>query len=110
MSGPEKDETQAVGTAQGFQVQITANTEDCAEPCAERKRIATATARAALAGLALQAQADGAWKVFNPYGQPATVQSLQAAEAMIYGREQIRTEVLALMGRRVAPIGKGGAV
>jgi hypothetical protein len=101
MSGPTRNETLAVGTAQGFQVQITANTEDCAQLYAERKRIATVTARAALVGLVLKPLDDGAWQVLRPQGQPTTVLSLQAAEALVYSCELVRADVAALMGRLV---------
>jgi hypothetical protein len=39
--------------------------------------------------------------VLSPQGQPATVQSLQAAEALVYGCELVRADVAALMGRLV---------
>lgn len=101
MNTTTKTETLAVATAQGFQEQTTANTRDCAQPGTDRKRIATVTARGALVGLVLQPLADGAWRVLNQWGQPATVQSLQAAEALVYGCELVRADVAALMGRLV---------
>jgi hypothetical protein len=72
-------------------------------------RVATLTARAALVGLVLKPLADGAWQVLNQFGQPATVQSLQAAEALVYGCELVRADVAALMGRLVPAAGMGDA-
>jgi hypothetical protein len=67
----------------------------------ERKRNAAATARAALAGLELQPRADGARPVFNQYGRHATVLSLQAAAAIVYGPKHFRVDIAALMWRLV---------
>ena len=65
----------------------------------EHMRIATVTARAALVGLVVRPLANGVWQVLNQFGQPATVHSLQAAEALIYGCELVRADVAALMSR-----------
>ncbi len=101
MSGPTTGDAPTVASGRGVEEQSTADTRDCAQPDAQRKRIATLTARAALAGLVLEQLADGAWQVLNQFGQPATVQSLQAAEALVYGCELVRADVTALMGRLV---------
>lgn len=79
-----------------------------AETPDEHKRIATVTARAALVGLVVRPLADGMWQVLNQFGQPATVQSLQAAEALVYGCELVRADLAALMAR-LQPAADGGA-
>jgi hypothetical protein len=97
MTRIEKTETPAVATAQGFQEQSTADTRFCAQHAADSKRIATVTARGALVGLVLQPLADGAWQVLSQFGQPATLQSLQAAEALVYGCELVRADAALLL-------------
>ena len=96
---PESDEAPTVASGQGFQKQSETNNRDCADCDEQRKRIATVAARAALVGLVLRPLADGMWQVLNQFGQPATVQSQQAAEALVYGCELVRADVAALMSR-----------
>ena len=96
---PKSDNASGQGCVIG--ARNTANSVDCAEGDVQRKRIATVTARAALLGLMLRPMADGTWQLLNQVGQPGTVQSLQAAEGLIYGCELVRAEVAELAGRLV---------
>ncbi len=109
MTRPPSGNAPTVASGRGVEGQGEADNRDSARADAERKRVATVTARAALVGLVLRPLADGAWQVFNQFGQPTTLQSLQAAEALVYGCEVVRADVSALMGRLRACEGKGGA-
>ena len=108
MTRPGSDEAPTVASGQGFQEQGKADNRDCAEAAGQCKRIATVTARAALAGLVLQPLTGGLWQVLNQFGQPTIVQSLQAAEALVYGCEMVRADVAALMSR-LRPVSGEGA-
>ena len=74
------------------------------QPADDGKRIATLTARAALVGLVLRLDADGCCLV-QPFGTAVPLASLQAAEAIVYGCEQVRAEIGALAARLVRPQG-----
>lgn len=85
--------------------QGSTDTPDCAQADAQRKRIATLTARAALLGLVLHELQDGACILVGEAGRPARAPSLQAAEAIVYGCEQVRAEIGALAARLVSSQG-----
>jgi hypothetical protein len=87
----------AVGAVEA---QRSADTRDCAQADGQRKRIATLTARAALLGLELRPDADS-WCLVQPFGTTVPLASLQAAEAIVYGCEQVRAEMGALAARLV---------
>lgn len=97
----ESDEAPAVVAAQGFKEQGAEDGRILEQADADRKRIATLQARAALLGLALHNLHGGACVLVGEAGKPARVPSLQAAEALVWGIEQVRAEVAALGGSLV---------
>ena len=86
----------AVGAVEG---QGSADTPDCAQADAQRKRIA---AHAALIGLQLTPNYGGAWTLtyaaFGTEGHVCTVPSLDAAEARVSAFEHVHAETMALLG------------
>jgi len=80
--------------------QGAADSHDCAADAARAKRLATPRARAALVGLALHEVEGGACLLIGEAGQRSTIPSLQAAEALVYGVEHVRSEVSALLALR----------
>ena len=95
---PGNDNAPGQGCVEG---QERADNGDCAATDAQRKRIATAQARAALIGLLIEPTQGGAWRLtygaFGSAGHVCTVPSLQAAEAALYTFEHARAEVLSMM-------------
>lgn len=63
---------------------------------AQLKRISTLTARAALLGLVLELLHDGTCVLTGEACSPRVIPTLQAAEAVVYGLELLRKEMLAL--------------
>ena len=102
---PGNDEAPELAGNERFKGQGKADTRDCAQVDEQRKRIATLTARAALLGLVLHQMQDGACILVGETGRPARAPSLQAAEAIVFGCEQVRAEIGAQAGRLVRPQG-----
>lgn len=92
---PRNDEAPGLAGNERFKGQGKADTRDCAQVDEQRKRIATLTARAALLGLVLRPDGGG-WCLARGPGPVVPLASLQAAEAIVYGCEQVRAEIGAL--------------
>lgn len=65
-----------------------------------RQRAGYLTAKADLLGRVLQPIGDAAWQLLNQFGQPATVPSLNAAEAIAVGCELARADMALLIAKR----------
>jgi hypothetical protein len=52
-----------------------------------------------LVGLVLRPDAGGAWSLVKESGAVTELQSMQAAEALVYGCEKVRAEISALANR-----------
>ena len=102
---PRNDEAPELAGNGRSKEQERVDTRDCAQADEQRKRIATLTARAALLGLVLHQMQDGACILVGEAGRPARAPSLQAAEAIVYGCEQVRAEIGALAARLARPQG-----
>lgn len=103
---PRSDDARELAGCAGTKGQGKEYGADCAVSVAggkagdaHRKRLATLTARAALLGLELHELPDGTCILVGEAGQRAQVPSLQAAEALVWGCEQVRAEVAAMAGR-----------
>lgn len=90
---------------EGFKTAASGDGADCAPITAGDKRKATARARAALLGLRLTERRSGEWLVIAKGDPVATMPSLQAAEGMLYGLEQDRAEVAAMVAALASPEG-----
>jgi hypothetical protein len=97
----ESDEAPGLAGTEGFKEQGAEDGRILEQADADRKRIATLQARAALLGLALHTLHGGACVLVGEAGKPARAPSLQAAEALVWGIEQVRAEVAALAGSLV---------
>lgn len=95
MKRPHKDEAPELAGGGGFKGgHERAGNADSAAADAQRKALATLTARAALSGMRLEYGADGL-VLFNPSGQPLYLVSLQAACEVVVAIEALTIEMAA---------------
>ena len=82
LSEPQRDKTPGLAGAEGFKDQEKTDSGDCAGSPADRKAIATLTARAALAGHRLVRLADGTW-LASRWGHSRSLASVAEVERFL---------------------------